>query len=370
MKRLFCVILVLVCFCGCSPQKDEKPVEESPYITGVWISYTELDSMLQGDFKNEFNAAVENCVSHGITDVFVHVRPFCDAIYRSDYYPLRDTAAAYDYDILDYITQTCHKSNIKIHAWINPYRVRSLDSDISVLPENSPAKMWLCDQNPDNDINVSLYGGVYLNPASSEVNTLIINGVREIVENYDIDGIHFDDYFYPTVDTAFDELSYTNYCNNTENPLSIGDWRRANVNSLISGVYTAIKFKSKDIVFSISPSASIEKNYSESYADISSWIKNGCVDYIIPQLYFGFDYPDNNFKFDYLIKIWKKATANSNTQLLIGVAAYKIGTEQQPDCTEWQNGVDVINRQKQICLNDKDIFGHIYFSYTNMCKYL
>lgn len=370
MKRLLCLVLVLTCLWGCSPQKAENSVDKSTYITGVWISYTELDVMLQGDFKTEFNTAVENCVLRGITDVFVQVRPFCDAIYPSEYFPIRESAAAYDYDVLAYVIDVCRKNNVKIHAWINPYRVRSFGSDVSVLPDNSPAKEWLYDQNPDNDKNVALSEGIYLNPASSEVTALIINGVREIVENYDVDGIHFDDYFYPTVDADFDEASYADYCNNTENPLDLSDWRRANVNSLIGGVYTAIKFKSKDIVFSISPSASIEKNYTESYADVSTWIKNGCVDYIIPQLYFGFEYPDNDFKFDKLLSLWKREAENSDVKLLIGVAAYKINTEQEPDKTEWQNGVSVINRQTGICRSDSEISGHVYFSYSALSEYL
>ena len=87
-----------------------------------------------------------------------------------------------------------------------------------------------------------------------------------------------------------------------QNPLPLDDWRRANVNALISGVYTAVKFHSKDTVFSVSPAASIENNYSRLFADVKSWIESGCVDCIIPQLYFGFSYPDDEYKFENLLE--------------------------------------------------------------------
>lgn len=370
MKRLLCIMLVLILLAGCSTAEPNITQEKQNYITGVWMSYSELDAMLQKDFKAEFSAAVQNCISMGITDIFVHTRPFCDSYYPSQYFPLRESAAVHDFDILEYMINICHKSGIKFHAWLNPYRVRTADSDISVLPDNSPAKQWLTDDSGDNNVNVSLVGGVYLNPASSEARQLILDGIREIVDGYAVDGIHFDDYFYPTVEATFDEQSYIAYCNKTQKPLSLGDWRRANVNALISGAYTAIKFKNKDIVFSVSPSASIDENYNRHYADIAAWVDNACVDYIIPQLYFGFEYPDRNFKFENLFEKWQKEVAYTETKLLIGLATYKIGTQNEPDKQEWANGKEVINRQVDICKNDSDILGHIYFSYSSMCEYV
>ncbi len=370
MKRLLCTMFVLILLAGCSTAEPNVTQEKQNYITGVWVSYSELDAMLQKDFKAEFSLAVQNCTSRGITDIFVHTRPFCDSYYPSQYFPLRESAAVCDFDILEYMINICHQSGIKFHAWLNPYRVRTADSDISVLPDNSPAKQWLTDDSVDNNANVSLVGGVYLNPASSEVRQLILDGIREIVDGYAVDGIHFDDYFYPTVEATFDEQSYIAYCNETQKPLSLGDWRRANVNALISGAYTAIKFKNKDIVFSVSPSASIDENYNKHYADIAAWLDNACVDYIIPQLYFGFEYPDRNFKFENLLEKWQKEVAYTETKLLIGLATYKIGTQNEPDKQEWANGKEVINRQVDICKNDPEISGHIYFSYSSMCEYV
>lgn len=372
MKKLLCVVITLLLLAGCVPMQltDNNQNAKQNYITGVWVSYSELDTMLAGEFKTEFNTAVQNCLSRGVTDMFVHVRPFCDSYYRSQHFPLRATAAEHDFDVLKYMISVCHQSGIKFHAWLNPYRVKTADSDVSTLADTSPAKKWLSDDATDNDTNVSLVGGVYLNPACAEVRALILDGIREIVDNYAVDGIHFDDYFYPTTEAVFDEQSYTEYCSETQKPLSLDDWRRANVNSLISGAYTAIKFKNKDIIFSVSPSAAIDENYNKHYADVAAWCDNTCVDYIIPQLYFGFNYPDGNFKFDNLLSGWKREVEGTDAQLLIGLATYKIGTQNEPERSEWSNGVDVIKRQTDICKQTKGVAGHVYFSYSSMCGHL
>ncbi len=374
MKRILCAVLVLILLCSCAPLESGGSQGESiknDYIKGVWLSFSELDNMLaSGNFKSEFDLALSNCKARGITDMFVHIRAFCDSIYPSKYFPLRESTKSYDFDILSFMVEQCHKAGIKLHAWINPYRVRSADSDISALNPLSPAYKWLNDESAENDNNVCISGGIYLNPASSEVRRLVIDGIREAMENYPVDGIHFDDYFYPTQDEAFDKSLYEKYCADTEKPLTLSDWRRANVNALISGVYTAVKFKDKNIIFSVSPAASAQKDYDKLYADVDAWIKSGCVDWIIPQLYFGFDYPDREYRFENLLADWQKRAAAGEARLLIGLASYKIGTNAEPDRKEWQNGKQVIKRQIELCTSNPDISGHIFFSYSSMTKHI
>ncbi|MDO4608277.1 MAG: family 10 glycosylhydrolase [Clostridia bacterium] len=364
MKKLLCVVLMLMQLCGCVPIEKSAEQGTDRYITGVWVSFYELDGMLKGDFKAEFNAAVQNCKSRGIGDMFVCVRPHCDAVYRSKWFPLRDSAAGYNFDVLEYMIELCHQNNICFHAWINPYRVCTTDNDVTKLPADSPVKKLLSEKD------ISTENGIYLNPASQKVRALIIDGVREIINKYDVDGIHFDDYFYPSTSESFDASSYADYCANTDTPLPLADWRRANINALIGGVYTAVKFKDKDLLFSVSPSASIEDNYNKQYADIAAWVDSGCVDLIIPQLYFGFDYPDPAFKFDNLLNDWLQLAVGKQTRLAIGLATYKINTQSEPDRTEWANGTDVINRQTKICKQNGDISGHIFFSYSSMVQCL
>ncbi len=365
MKKAICIMLLLglvLCGCGCNGDTTAMATNKD-YITGVWFSYLELDNMLKSDFKAEFSNAIKNCKTLGITDVFVHIRPFCDALYKSQYFPIRETAVGQDFDVLDFMIKCSRENQMRFHAWINPYRV-SRNADINALPQDSPAYRWLHDDDTANDQNVLYCDGIYLNPASSQVRELVINGIRELLGNYKIDGIHFDDYFYPTADAEFDREPYQKYCEQAKNALSLADWRRANVNSLISGAYTAVKFYSKDILFSISPAASIQNNYETLFADVKTWLENDCVDIIIPQLYFGFDYPAVEYQFNNLIEEWKKLAKVGNADLAIGLAAYKIGTDAQPDCNEWNDNPTLLKRQAEICQNDTDISGHIFYSYS------
>lgn len=367
MKRILSVIAVLLLLCGCRSPDNGNIENKDSYISGVWLSFSEINTMLiSGDFASKFDEVAENCKNFGISDMFIHVRAFCDAVYPSDYFPMLSTAKGYNYDVFEYMINACHKREIRVHAWINPYRVRTADSNVSSLSANNPAYIWLNDDTSENDNNVCICNGIYLNPASSEVRQLIINGIREILTNYAVDGIHFDDYFYPTADESFDSADYSEYCSKSKTPLSLDDWRRANVNSLISGTYTAVKFMNKDTVFSVSPAASIEKNRTQYYADIAVWLESGCVDYIIPQLYFGFEYPDKNYNFDKLLDEWCELSKDSNAKLLIGLASYKVGTKQQPDCDEWGSKDDILSRQVKLCREKQNVLGHIFFSYTSL----
>lgn len=372
MKKLAAVmaIIILMCLSGCVPEKTSVKKENTSSageIKGIWISFSELDRMMaSGDFKTEFCNALDNSISIGITDAFVHVRPFCDSVYPSQYFPLRKGFENCGFDALEFMTAECHTRNIRFHAWINPYRVKTSDSDIQTLDSASPAYIWLNDDNTENDSDVCISNGVYLNPSSLNVRRLIMNGIREITGKYDVDGVHFDDYFYPTTDEDFDLTSYEAYKSGCKQPLSLGDWRRAGVNALISGCFQAVKFANKNIVFSVSPAASVEKNYEEYYADISSWVKSGCVDLLIPQLYFGFDYPDGDFRFEKLLNDWTEITDETQTQLAIGLAAYKVGTDKTPDSEEWQTDSTVLPRQVALCNQTDSVGGYVLFSYSSV----
>ncbi len=367
--RKWCLILCVAVFlCSCvSPQRQTKTQEipQEEFIQGVWLSFSEINEMLNSDFKNKFDVCVKDCEEFGITDIFVHTTAFADSLFDSQYFPKKEQTKQYTYDVLKYMINKCHKSGIRFHAWINPYRVSATLAEIQNLPEGNPAKIWLSDQDAQNDLNVCVYNGIYLNPASQEVRGHIINSIREILLNYQVDGIHFDDYFYPTADASFDSASYEEYASKTAVPLSIEEWRRANVNALISGCYTAIKFIDKDITFSISPAASISKNYNEYFADVTAWIKSGCVDIVIPQLYFGFNYPDSQYCFENLINEWKQEASQGEVKLCIGLAAYKIGIQTEPDCVEWQDE-QVLARQVEFCNKDAEIGGYCFFSYSHL----
>lgn len=369
MKRILCLVMAVgLLFSGCVEKKAvPETADENTYVKGVWFTYSEIDAMLgSNDFKKEFSTAVQNSKGLGITDAFIHIRAFCDSLYRSEYFPLTEKAKNYDYDVFEYMINVCKENGIRVHAWINPYRIKLGVTDVNTLPADNIAYKWLNDDDPSNDINISVSNGIYLNPASGEAQRLVIDGIREVALNYDIDGIHFDDYFYPTTSPEFDRASYEQYTAENENPLGLDFWRRANVNALISGCYTAIKFIDKNIIFSISPAASVGKNYSEYYADVSAWVKSGCVDWIIPQIYFGFEYPIKEYCFEELLLIWKNTVSSDNVRLIVGLAAYKVGTDAAPDNEEWGEYDDILLRQTQVCKEDSAVTGHVFFSYSSL----
>jgi len=358
-------VLFILCSCDRLPNASVENTDFSQ--NGVWFTYNEINDMLASleGFETQLNNAVENCRKLNITNVYIHTRAYCDSLYPSSFFPIIKSAERFEYDVFLKIIEAFHKVGIKVHAWVNPYRVLTSSDNINKLCEQSPAYKWLKDENVTNDKNVCFYNGIYLNPAETEVQNLILNGIREIITNYKVDGIHFDDYFYPTKSEDFDKESYKIYKNGSENPLSLDDWRRQNVNGLISGCYSLIKKYDKDIVFSVSPAASIEKNYTDLYADVRQWIFEGYIDVVIPQLYFGYDYSDNQFKFNNILKEWL-SICDKKVDLLIGLAAYKIGTHTEADGKEWQTQTDIIARQVKECLDSGNVKGCIFFSYSSL----
>lgn len=318
--------------CGCAVKKTpEQSIEEKPFI-GVWISCYELDRMLDsGNFESEFPSVCRKLGDFGVSDAFVHMRAFADSLFNSKYYAQKENTLAYGFDVPEFIINELKRCGIRTHAWINPFRTAP---------------------------------GTFSDPSDRKVCARVLGGIREIAENYDVAGIHFDDYFYPAGNDGIDEKSYEKYKKAAGDPLSKADWRRANISSLIFAVRDFLDGFYKKILFSVSPAADIEKNKNTYFADVETWCKEGAVDLIIPQLYFGFDYPDKKFGFDNLISGWKKLKRSENTKLVIGLAAYKLGTKEPPDSAEWQNGADILSRETEICLADGEISGVCFFSYS------
>lgn len=366
MKRLLVILITVLFLSGCTPEAATK-AENRKKPNGVWLSYSEVNAMLGSGFKDEFQKLINNCQKLQIDNLYIHVRAFGDSLYKSKYFAPNPKSEKYDFDILKYVIDECHKNNISVHAWINPYRISATSENIEEIDSRNPAYIWLHDDIPENDMNVCVFNGIYLNPAQSEVQALIINGVREIVSNYNVDGIHFDDYFYPTQSEEFDKSAYEIYKNLNENPLELAAWRRLNVDLLLSGTYNAIKHVRENVIFSVSPAASIDNNYNNLYGDVRSWVDNGYIDVIIPQLYFGFDYPDDDYKFETLLQKWRDISAlNPDVKLYIGLAFYKSKPSLEADISEWENNNDIIKRQVEIIDNGDELDGLVYFSYSSL----
>lgn len=315
---------------------------------GVWVPYMSLETNehTEESFKSNFDKIIETAKKNKINALFVHIRPFADALYKSDIFPTSHLITGtqgdeIDFDPLEYMIEKSHKNNMEFHAWINPYRISTSDTP-SELAENS----IIHSLNEDEILKYD--GGKYINPASSNGRKLIIEGVKEVVENYDVDGIQFDDYFYPTAETEVDKNSYNEYSENLDSeciPLTQFEWRKSNVNILISGVYNAIKNIKSDVVFGISPQGNIS-NCEDIGADVKTWCNTkGYVDYICPQIYVNFEH--SVLPFDTMLKEWQEINPNSTTTLCVGLALYKANSDY--DEGTWKNSDDILKKEVEYC---------------------
>lgn len=313
--------------------------------------------------KQELINMLDELKETGINTVILQVRPKADALYKSSINPWSDVltgTAGKDpgYDPLKFAIEEAHKRNMDIHAWFNPYRVTTSGTDFNKLADNSPARLhpnWV----------VSYNNKLYYDPGLPEVREHIVDTITEVVRNYNIDGIHFDDYFYP--DSNFtDSQTYNKYGNGME----IGDWRRSNVNNLLKDVKTYIKSIKTNVKFGVSPSG-IWRNkssdptgsdtrgsesYSTQYADTRYWIKNNLIDYVTPQVYWPIGYSVADYS--KLVSWWSNEVSGSSVNLYIGQGIYKQGTG------DWV-GQDIAGQiTQQINLNRQypNIKGSMYFS--------
>lgn len=316
----------------------------------------------------------DNCVKENLNAVVVQVRPFSDALYASDYFPWSGYISGEQgknpgFDPMAYMIEAAHTRGLEFHAYLNPYRVEA-KSNYKLLSKDNPAKRWLEDDDDTNDRNVLLFGEqYYYNPAIEEVRELIVDGVREIVERYDVDGIHFDDYFYPTLGTKyksnFDYLEYKEYTAVQKaaglEADSIDVWRRNNVSTLISEVYAAVKKADSSVVFGISPAGNLNNLRAKDryYVDIDLWLSTpGYVDYICPQIYWGFEH--GTCPFAETTDKWAKLITTPEVNLYVGLALYKAGTN---DTVEWANNDTIIARQVKYLRNSKFADGFFLYRY-------
>ncbi len=370
MKRISAIVLCLfVCvLCGCDAKKEETKEEE---IRAVWLSVYdmgEFKGVSEGGFTAKAERMFRDIAERGFNHVFLQVRPCSDALYKSEIFPWSqyisgEQGLSPGYDPLKIFLNVAHSYNLKIHAWINPYRISSTSTDMKNLSSDNPAiKMYKENQG---DIYFA-ERGIYYNPASLKVQKLILDGVRELVNNYNIDGIHIDDFFYPTTDKAIDEKEYTEYCDNSGKS-TLDDWRREQVNVFVSGMYTLAKSLKKDIIVSISPSADIDADMDIHYADVKLWSRQqGFCDWIIPQVYYGFK--NETMPFEETVEAWGEIVTHKNIKLIIGMSAYKCGEEDYyagSGKNEWAKNNDILSRQLEV-IRQKECDGFSLFSYNSL----
>ncbi len=368
MKRLISLFLVLIfMFSGCAEAlPEEVQITESETVNAVWIFYDELSMVTENggtekSFTAKMQTMLDNCLEWGINTVFMQVRPCCDSFYKSDifpwsYYLTGQQGKAVDYDPLEIAVELAHERGISIHAWLNPFRV-AFDDDTSKLAQNHPATEWI--KNKTADV-VFVNGGIYLSPASMKAQKLVLDGVREIIQNYDVDGIHIDDYFYPSTEKSVDKAYYDEYTKGGGS-LSLKDWRLNTVSAFVAQMYTVVKSENSACIFSVSPAGNIKNNYDEQYADVELWCaRRGYADWIIPQLYYGFE--GDTLPFDKALKEWSKLNTIGAVKMIYGIAAYKVNDSDD----EWLVGNGIIDKQLELVKKESDSYGVAYFSYSSL----
>lgn len=366
MKKILIIILVLFIgmymFYYMNKKEDNNIInnfEEDRYVFISYIDYSYLKGKDENILKEEINKMVLNIKENNFNGIILQVRAFSDAIYYSKIFSpslhiVNNENDKLKLDMLDYFIKLSHENNIKLIAWINPYRIRS-NNDISSISGNNIVNKYL------NTSSVEIKNGIYFNPAKDEVLDLIIKGVLEIVKNYDVDGILYDDYFYPskTCDLKDYELYKTQGGTN-----SLEDFRRDNINKLIRKTYEKIKEVNSDVLFGISPSGNMNNNYNAEYLDINYLIENKIVDFIMPQIYYGFD--NTNLPFVNTVNSWSNLVKDTNIKFYVALALYKSGLEDKyakVGINEWINNNDIISKQIIVSRNTYNYEGFSIFRY-------
>ena len=337
-------------------------------VKGVWISYIEINNLLKGKSKSEFRKAAgqlyDNCLSLGLNTVYVHVRAYGDAFYYSDLYPFSKYVSGSlgvktDYDPLEILIEEAHDRGLSFQAWINPLRLCA-SGDMPYVSAEYPIGSWYKSADYKGKYIVNVNGTWYLNPAYSETIKLVGDGVREIVSGYDVDGIHIDDYFYPTTDASFDSAAFKN-----SGKSSLSSFRIANCNSLVREIYNATHECSSTAVFGASTQGNMNNNITQLYADAESWCNGDYIDYFAPQIYYGFENSGQPFKT--CVDSWCDLVKGTNVKLYIGLALYKIGQEDKwagSGQYEWQNTSTMIKRQIEYSFGKKNCSGIVLYCYN------
>jgi uncharacterized lipoprotein YddW (UPF0748 family) len=362
----FVSIVLSTIFLHAQPKREFRAAWVATVTNIDWPSSKSLSTTSQ---KNEVIAILNAHQANKINAILLQVRPSCDALYPSNYEPWSEYLVGVQggnlsiyYDPLQFWIDEAHKRGMELHAWFNPYR--------SVVSSGSSVhNTHISKTKPEWNIN---YGGSpwkFLDPGIPEAKNYVVTVIMDVVRRYNIDGVHFDDYFYPYGGmTNQDSATYANHKGSFNN---IGDWRRNNVNSLIAMVHDSIKLVKPWVKFGMSPFGIWKSGipsgisgldaYSVIYCDPMNWVTNKKVDYLTPQTYWviggGQDYSK-------LMPWWGQQTAANNRHLYTGNAAYRLAASSSNwPASEIQNQLElnrVQNRAQGIVFfSSKSITGNL-----------
>ncbi len=361
MKFLCTFLLIAISFFSQAQNKKE--------FRGVWIAtvnntdWPDRPGMSADSQKASFIRLLDMHKRTGMNAVIVQVRPCTDAFYASPFEPwsqwlsnVQGVSPSPYYDPMDFMITEAHKRNMEFHAWLNPYRaVWNLRGTVVEWHISKTHPEWF----------ISYGDKKYFDPGNKEAQYYVTNIIKDIVTRYKVDGIHFDDYFYPypIAGKQFpDDATYRKYGGG----LTKAAWRRSNTDSIIAGIGREIKKINKKCRFGISPFG-IWRNYpadpdgsksrglsgyDELYADVLLWLKNGWIDYVAPQLYWAIG--NRSAPFEVMADWWSKHTYGKDCY--VGIGYYMAGYN-----AAWRE-TDQIPKQIQLIRNTPNLKGMIFYS--------
>lgn len=314
---------------GKQQQNVDNPALPAGEWRAVWISYLEwalLDFSTADTFRAGCAQMLDNCADLGLNTVLAQVRPFGDALYRSSLFPWSHLCTGVQgadpgFDPLDILLQEAHGRGLSVEAWLNPYRLRSSAAMPPSLAENNLANThpeWVC----------AVGDGLYLNPAEPAAADYVVQGVAELLQNYAVDGIHFDDYFYPTTEESIDAVQFA-----ASGAVDLAAWRQQNVTALVKAVHDTVKAADPTLRFGISPQGNPDNDLNSQYSAVTAWLAAGgeeqVVDYLCPQVYWGYGYTlqsgSTRFAFENIVPAWLAYPRAADVALYFGLGAYRVG---------------------------------------------
>ncbi|MDR1538608.1 MAG: family 10 glycosylhydrolase [Clostridiales bacterium] len=342
---------------------------------GVWVAsvantnWPSKKGLSEQEQKNEFIHLADEAKAMNLNAMIVQIRPTADAFYPSELNPWSSYLSGKQgedpgYDPLEFMIEESHKRGMEFHAWFNPFRVSTtsavLDWDEkSVMIEHPSWVVWYDNMR-------------WLNPGLPEVRDYAVASVMEVVRGYDIDAVHFDDYFYPYPSGGKfpDKQTYNKYQDGVSD---IYDWRRSNIDSFIKSVHDSIKAVKPEVKFGVSPigvwrsktddpegsNTTAKGSYDTIYADTRLWVRKSWVDYVAPQIYWEIGY--STAAYEKVLDFWvSELSANPNVHLYIGLGVYRVGARGA-----WSNPNEIPN---QLDLNRKSgvVKGVVFYNINSL----
>lgn len=366
-------------------------------VRGIWVSNVANIDTPKGLPVEEYQAylkqMIKNIADFKLNTIIFQVRPNSDAYYESKLNPWSRYITGTEgqnpgFDVLAFVIAEAKKYGIKVHAWMNPYRVSSTPLEqLNMTKEeylNTLDELNFARRHPEHTI-LDGTNKIILSPSHPEVIDFVAETIMEVVNNYDVEGVHIDDYFYPYAKIP-EELEHDDYIKYRKNSdQSLDDFRRMNVDKMIEKIHDELKKSfnktGKKVLFGISPFAIYRTHssiveggwdkgsynapgalqcYSELYSDVYKWMQENWIDYVVPQVYFPFERKDVTYHD--LTKWWSERAKETGTTLYIGMGLYQMGSNEV-----WQNPKEIVN-ELMFNRNFDNIKGTIFFTYRDIVK--